>query len=502
MDRAARGRIRRVLRERRWTIVFVAVMFTGVAVLFDLRSEKTYAPYAVLQVSTLSPNTPALGIRRLRAEVPPEVAAARVGRTIVEPEVIEGARRRLGTTVPSGYSLYGRVQAAGGGAPGRVIIVLRDPDAVRGARAANAVAAAASERITRRELERLDQVIAALRRQRRTIVPDGRRGSRSRFRRRLMAAFRRQELDHQLATLETLRSIAEPAAVVRQARPPEHPEFKPGKRAWPALYFGLILGTIASFVLDTLARRPRDPALLERAAGLPVLARTPKLGRRRAADVRLAYEQLWSAASGLGAGTATRQFALVTSAEPGAGKSTVALGMARAAAAAGRRACLVECDLRRPTLAERLGLSGAGVADLVAGRADSSTVVVETPGGAGGAPLHLVHAGSPTRRPAQAIESTAFQDLLDSLAATNDFIVLDAPPIFAGSDVLALARAADVIVLCGRLGSTPVDELEAAREALGRLPAMPAGLVLTGVPLRRPTLARGGARYRPSPEAA
>ena len=193
---------------------------------------------------------------------------------------------------------------------------------------------------------------------------------------------------------------------------------------------------------------------------------------------------------------------VVASAEPSAGKSTLALGLAQAAARSGGRTCLVECDLHRPVLAERLGSGGPGLAEWVAGAAQAEEVVRRIPGPAG-TELAVVAAGRHEPGKGEVLSGEAFTAALASLRSGHDLVILDAPPLLAVSDALALLAHADALVLCARAGQTAVDELEAVRTTLGRLPRpLPAALVVTNAGRRVPVAVPAGVAGEPRPGEA
>ena len=77
-----------------------------------------------------------------------------------------------------------------------------------------------------------------------------------------------------------------------------------------------------------------------------------------------------------------RKVIVVTSALPGEGKTTSVCNLAIAMAAAGTRVLVVEADLRRPEMADLLGLDGsAGLTDILAGRLRSQQVIQPWAGG-------------------------------------------------------------------------------------------------------------------------
>jgi polysaccharide biosynthesis transport protein len=147
-----------------------------------------------------------------------------------------------------------------------------------------------------------------------------------------------------------------------------------------------------------------------------------RLRRRELDELGRVLEQLGSARS-----------VLVTGSGPG--RRALALGLATAAVAAGRKVALVECDLAEPTLADRLGLSNApGVTEYLAGRAEIGRllkpVVLAGPGSAGaGEPLVCVVAGRSSAEGPRLFATDEFATALAGLARAYELVVLDGPPI-------------------------------------------------------------------------
>ena len=149
---------------------------------------------------------------------------------------------------------------------------------------------------------------------------------------------------------------------------------------------GLLIGLLVVYLWDSIDRRLSSADEVEREFGYEVIGRVrdEALGqsptaveRDRAVEPR-DWEQfriLRRNLDFLGSNGAPRTIA-VTSASPEEGKTTVACFMAFATAAAGKRTLLIECDLRRPVLAQRLGIKSApGVSDFVNGTAQPSAVL-------------------------------------------------------------------------------------------------------------------------------
>jgi capsular exopolysaccharide synthesis family protein len=180
---------------------------------------------------------------------------------------------------------------------------------------------------------------------------------------------------------------------------------------------------------------------------------------------------------------------------PSEGKSTVAASLAFSNALAGRSTLLVECDFRRPTLAERLGVAKEpGLVDYLTGRAEPQEIIqtvegstvergapgydgdVESPG------LVAIVAGSvPGRWSADLIEGGAFKDFIDEVRGAYDSIVIDTPPLLPVADALEMIPQVDSVVLCLRASRTTRDQASRARAALEPFKEKLAGAVITDV---------------------
>jgi len=114
---------------------------------------------------------------------------------------------------------------------------------------------------------------------------------------------------------------------------------------------------------------------------------------------------------------------MVTSARPSEGKSSLAMTLGRMDAGCGQRVVVVDCDMRRPSLHVLAGLpAGLGLAELVSRRCAFRDVVRRD----AGSTLDLVLAGS-TQDPGAVIGSAGMRELLQTLRADYDVVLLDTP---------------------------------------------------------------------------
>lgn len=128
---------------------------------------------------------------------------------------------------------------------------------------------------------------------------------------------------------------------------------------------------------------------------------------------------------------------LVTSSMSGEGKSTIAANLAAAMAASRSRVCLVEADLRRPSLAKLLDLTdGAGLATVLVGEAKAEDVL--QPWGPDG--LHVIVAGEIPPNPSELLESQRAAQVFADLRSRFDVIVVDSPPVNGIADASILAK--------------------------------------------------------------
>jgi Mrp family chromosome partitioning ATPase len=138
-------------------------------------------------------------------------------------------------------------------------------------------------------------------------------------------------------------------------------------------------------------------------------------------------------------------------------KSALALGLATAAVAVGRRAVLVECDLAAPSLAQRVGLEPApGLREYLGMEAEArqilQSLVLTGPGSAAArTPLTCIVAGRAAADGIALLDSEGFAHAIGKLRSAYELVVIDGPPLtdpsllavapFANRTLAAAARA-------------------------------------------------------------
>ncbi|MFD1946447.1 polysaccharide biosynthesis tyrosine autokinase [Nocardioides aestuarii] len=173
---------------------------------------------------------------------------------------------------------------------------------------------------------------------------------------------------------------------------------------------------------------------------------------------------------------------VVSSSLPGEGKSTTASNLALTLAMADQRVALIECDLRRPTLARRLELDDAvGATSVLIGRVSlqDAMQVHRTSG------LHVLTSGPIPPNPAELLQSVAMEKLLTDLRHDYDVVIIDAPPLLPVTDAALLATQADGCVVVVRHGKTTRDQLTHSIERLEAVDAKPVGVVINATPAKR-----------------
>jgi len=167
---------------------------------------------------------------------------------------------------------------------------------------------------------------------------------------------------------------------------------------------------------------------------------------------------------------------LVTSALPKEGKSFTSANLAQVMVRQhGRRALLIDADLRGPRLHQMLGApAGPGLAEYLTGKADEVSVMQRGPMEG----LFFIPSGEGIENPAELVASGKLKVLLQRLEPLFDWIIIDSPPVIPVSDASVLSKVCDGVLMVVRSNSTPSD---VARKARMEFPdQMLIGVVLNG----------------------
>ena len=168
---------------------------------------------------------------------------------------------------------------------------------------------------------------------------------------------------------------------------------------------------------------------------------------------------------------------LVTSSNPGEGKSVTSANLAVVMAQAGRRVLLIDADLRRPTVHKTFGIPREPglVQTLFADGAYDPAAAVEVADS-----LWVLPAGMLAPNPSELLGSKRMRELLTELHDHYDVVILDAPPVLAATDAVLLSTQADATLLITRAGVTRDYDLQSSQSALAAVGAHLIGTVLNG----------------------
>jgi capsular exopolysaccharide synthesis family protein len=476
-----------VLRRHRLLVLAITVIAALLALGLSVVRTPTYTAKSTLAFNDESQDLAALGTPASPNFQPDKLAAAQ-SETVKRPDVVRRVRAQLHLR-DSVTKLQDSVATAVEPASNLVGITVQWKDGKLAASIANAFARQTHDVIQNSVRSRDRAAAAALQKRANKLTKPEDLGTRAAYLERV-------------SRLQALAAFARPVDVVQQARVPASPSSpRPVRDTVLAALLGLMFGIGAAFLRHALDRRIRDVETIRQRMQYPVMgylhdsalgfAVPEGDGVKGFSEDDLEASRIVRTNVGVLDPEQPLKTVLVTSPLPGEGKSTAAASLAYVEAVAGRTTLLVDCDMRRSSLAGRFGVpSEPGLADYLKGQASPAdilrTVALRGAGslnGAGPSPGNLVviPAGSPVTNAAELLGTERFRDFLRDVAQVYDRVILDTPPLLPVGDTLELLPVIDGVLLCLRVGQTTREQALAAKEALSHFPAKPTGLVMTGV---------------------
>lgn len=488
----------RLLRRRWWVVVLLPLLTAGVAYVAAESKTPLYKSSAELLIARTQAETlfDPLGAGAVGSD---RVLANQV-RIMKSQQVADLARRKL----PS----VGKVSASHSTTEDVITISAVDTDPRRARATVTAYARAylqfrteslnqqstvAQREIERqlaevqRQLEVLDAAVRAAPIRDRAVVETGQATQRTTL------AGEKTDLLGQLNQLQAAINVNQGGAqLLAPATLPRAPfEPNPERSGLLGLVVGLMLAVGMAFLLDFLDDRIRGSEDLVRVTtDIPVLGHIPVVGswkKQRRILVSLddpssgaaeAYRSLRTSVQFLGLDTPVRTLQF-TSASAAEGKSTTAANLAVALARAGQRVILVDCDLRRPMIHEYFGLDPTvGFTSVLLGDAPLSAAFHRVPGIER---LRILAAGPVPPNPSELLSTHRMVDLLTTLQADSDIVLLDSPPVLPVSDAAVLSARVDGVLMVVKAGSTHRKQLGRALELLSQVDASVVGVALNGV---------------------
>jgi capsular exopolysaccharide synthesis family protein len=241
------------------------------------------------------------------------------------------------------------------------------------------------------------------------------------------------------------------------------------------------LTVLVHFMGDRFSRS-EDTADVTRITGLPVLAKIPK---GSGIELVEAFRVLRTNLMVLEGAGKPRTLAVVSS-NQSAGKTFTAVHLAQSAAGLDEKVVIVDADLRRPSVHERLGVPRApGLSAVLEGN-DLATMLRKLPD----TPfLRVLASGAPVQDASAVLGARAFRQVLDSLRAVR-LVVVDTPPAAMFADAMAIASQCDATIFVLDVKTSRRRQVRQTLEALER-----AGANMVGVVVNRTASPRRSSYY-------
>lgn len=258
-----------------------------------------------------------------------------------------------------------------------------------------------------------------------------------------------------------------------------------------ALFLGLLIPPVVLYIRKVLNNRFETRAEIERVTDVPVLG---EMAIDRSGKSLIVTTDSSSSASEMFRllrsnllfmlNDPNDKVVLVTSSVSGEGKSFIAVNLAATLAMTGRKVLLVGMDIRKPRLADYLGISPQfGLTQYLSSSEIQESKIItplsDVPG------LDVICAGPVPPNPAELLISDKVDALFASLRTRYDYIIVDSAPVGLVSDTFSLNRIADATIFVCRANYTPMSDIEALDDIYSRHRLKKISLVVNGTASRK-----------------
>jgi len=282
-------------------------------------------------------------------------------------------------------------------------------------------------------------------------------------------------------------SVIQPAALPQVPTSP-----RPTLNLALGFLVGLGVGVAIAVLRETLDTSVKTPDQAEELVGAPMLgaitfdpdaSKSPLVVQTAPTSLRSeAFRQMRTNLQFVDIEHALRSVVL-TSSVPGEGKSTTTCNLSVSLAQAGVKVVLIEGDLRRPRVAEYMGLEGAvGLTSVLLGRVPLEDAL--QPWGDG--TLRVLPSGPLPPNPSELLGSAGMEELLRRLEGIADIVLIDAPPLLPVTDAAVLGAMTSGLLMLVRYNRTHREAVRRAGATAKAVGATVLGVILNAVPTSGP----------------
>lgn len=260
----------------------------------------------------------------------------------------------------------------------------------------------------------------------------------------------------------------------RVITPPSGPAFptspKPKMILMVALVMGLAIPFGIIFLLETLNTRIRGRKDLDRLT-IPFLGEIPMegvvkkslFGRKKVVEeskmvvkpgcrdiVNEAFRVLRTNLEFMTTGSDRSNVILLTSFNPGSGKSFLSMNVAMSLAIKNKRVLVIDGDMRHASASMFVGSPKEGLSDYLSGRVHNISDIVVADRLA--ANLHVIPVGTIPPNPTELLFEERLAQLIDKMRGEYDYVLIDCPPVELVADTQIIEKLADRTIFVVRAG--------------------------------------------------